>query len=111
MKKSIKIALLGLSPLLGFSLPILNLFAPLALWLLWRNDSPRINTAGKNILCSQISWFIWILMGTLVLHLASLSQFEWLLFFPWAFFTIIQAIKISGKEDNYVMPLTIPFLH
>lgn len=111
MNESTKTSLLGLSPLMGLFIPPFNLFTPLILWIIWRNDSPRISRIGKNIMSSQISWFLWILIGEGTLYVAALESYQWLLYLPWAFFSIIQAIKISSREDSYVMPLTIHFLH
>lgn len=115
MNTNSKVVLTAVSPftmLLG--LPVFNIIVPLILWLVWKDEDPELNTAGKAILNSQISWFIWliiafaigvplafILIGFVIIGITLLL---------WLIFTIIQAVKMSNGDYSYKMPMTISFL-
>lgn len=108
--------LLGLSPLIGifsagFFLPVV---VPLVLWLVWKDQYPRIDRVGKHVLNGQISWCIWMIIASVISGILMFILIGWLTIWIapllWLIFTIIQAVKISNGEDNYEMPLTITFL-
>lgn len=114
MNDNTKSTILAFSPLLSLltlGIPVLNIIAPLILWLVWKNGSARADAAGRNVLSSQISWTIWLLIAGAVFYGVWGTRFLWILGLLWAVFTVVQAIRIANRDDKYVMPLTIHFLH
>lgn len=117
MNTNSKVVITAVSPLatlLSMGIPGLNIIAPLILWLVWKDEDPELNAAGKVILNSQISWFIWlviafaigiplsfILIGIVIIVV---------MFLLWLIFTIMQAVKMSNGNYSYKMPMTISFL-
>jgi uncharacterized protein len=86
-----------------------QLFPPLILWLLKRDESPEIDAHGKEALNFQLSMFIYNIVAAvfcLVLIGFLLLPLLWVLN---AVFVIIAAIKASDGE-LYRYPLTIRFL-
>lgn len=106
-----------LSPLLVFVAPgVMNIVAPLIIWLLKRPESPRLDEVGKRVLNFQISYSIYcfalgllaflltfILIGFLLVPLIPLLGIAWLVL------VIIGAVK-EGNGEQYRFPLVIDFL-
>ncbi len=117
MSPETKSTLLGLSPLSSLvsgTIPGLNIIVPLVLWLVWKDENPQLAQIGKNILNSQISWTIWIIIATAISLVLVLILIGVVLIYVapilWLIFTIINAVKVCNGETNYVMPMTITFL-
>lgn len=93
---------------------ILTMVAPIILWAIWKDKSPRINKIGKNVVNSQISWFIWICIASVIsiplIFILIGALTIWIAPALWLLFTIIHILKVANREDDYVMPLTIRFL-
>jgi hypothetical protein len=108
---------LALSPLIDLfigTIPILNIIAPLIVWLWWRDKDQFIDRAGRSILNSQISWTIWLALSHIICGVLTLILIGWLIIWIvrslWAIFTIVQCLKVINGDSNYVMPCTIKFL-
>lgn len=107
-----RVVILGISPLaslLTVSIPGLSVIAPLIVWLIWKDSDPAVDTIGRNVLNSQISWAIWGTICFISIWLLVGIVLYPLFFVLWIVFTIINAIKISNGEP-YIMPATIEFL-
>lgn len=112
--KAIITAISPFASLLSASFPGLNIIAPLICWLIWKDEDPAMERIGRNILNSQISWGIWLLISSVVFGILCLIfvgfLFIWIMPLLWVIFTIIQAVKVANRDYDYVMPLTIRFL-
>lgn len=107
-----------LSALLGVALPSFGgVLGPLIVWLLKKNDDPRIDANGREALNFQLSMFIYgwvlaaigfltmfILIGFLFLGLAAL------VFLFGVIMAIVASVKSSNGMDHYRYPLTIRLL-
>lgn len=100
--------------LLTGTFPGVNVIAPLILWLVWKDEDPEFNAAGKVILNSQISWLIWLLISFFVCGILTFILIGfilmWLLPLLWIIFTIMQTVRMSNGDYSYKMPMTISFL-
>jgi uncharacterized Tic20 family protein len=104
-----------LSALAGCFLPYFaHLLAPLAVWLLKRNDHPLIDTHGRESLNFQISMLIYSAVGTALLFVSVIGI---LLIAPFLLFSYVvniiavalAAIRASeGRAFRY--PLTLRLL-
>lgn len=117
MNTNSKVVITAISPLatlLSLGIPGLNVIAPLILWLVWKDEDPELNAAGKVILNSQISWCIWTIIGIAIGFALTviLIGFVIVLVMPllWLIFTIMQAVRMSNGDYSYKMPMTISFL-
>jgi uncharacterized protein len=105
-----------LSALLGFAGPhLLNVVAPLVIWLIKKQDSSYLDAVGKRVLNFQISYSIygfvaatligllwWLVIGLFLVPLYVIIAVAWLLF------TVIGAVKES-KGEVYEYPYVIKF--
>ncbi|HEY5705460.1 MAG TPA: DUF4870 domain-containing protein [Terrimicrobiaceae bacterium] len=105
-----------LSALLGFVGPhLLNVIAPLIIWLIKKQESAYLDSVGKRVLNFQISYSLygflaatlvsllwWLLIGLLFLPIYAVVAVAWLIF------TIIGAVKESNGE-TYEFPFVIKF--
>ena len=100
---------LHLSALAGYAVPVAGVAAPILIWLLKRDELPRLEVHGCIVVNWMISFVIYfiissilILVGVGVILLGAL----WVMAIA---FSIIAAIKASeGEVWRY--PLTIDFL-
>jgi uncharacterized Tic20 family protein len=106
-----------LSALLGFAGPhLLNVVAPLIIWLIKKQDSSYLDAVGKRVLNFQISYSIygfvaatligllwWLVIGLFLVPLYVIIAVAWLLF------TVIGAVKES-KGEAYEYPYVIKFI-
>ncbi len=109
--------ILHLSSLLVLLAPgVLNIVAPLIVWLLKRPQSPFLDAVGKRVLNFQISYSIYffvlsavtfalmfVLLGFLLIPVL------WLLGIAWLVLVVVGAVKESNGE-TFGFPLSIPFL-
>lgn len=108
--------LTALSPLVSILTGgiLFNILIPLILWLVWKDQNPRVDKVGKNVLNSQISWLIWNLIAGIISGILMFIFIGFITIFIvpvlWIIFSIVHALKVSNGEDDYVMPVTIRFL-
>lgn len=95
-----------LSSLAGYVIPFGNIFGPLLVWQLKKNEHPLIDTQGKESLNFQISFTIYMVVAAAsifcvvgIVLLPALAIAE-------VVFVIIASIKANNGED-YRYPLTI----
>ena len=105
-----------LSGLLGCFAPhLLNVFAPLVIWLIKKQESAYLDSVGKRVLNFQLSYSLygfvaaslvgllwWAIVGLLFLPVYAIIAIAWLVL------TIIGAVKESNGE-TYEFPFTIKF--
>lgn len=107
-----------LSGLLGVFLPSFGgVLGPLIVWLLKKNDDPRIDANGREALNFQLSMLIygWVLAAIGFLTLFILIGFLFFAFAALVFLfgvimSIVASVKSSNGVDNYRYPLTIRLL-
>lgn len=100
-----------LSALLGFVLvPSANIFAPLIVWLVKRNDSPFIDEHGRESVNFHLSLWIYGLVSSLLIFTVVLIP---LVFLIWGaiylgglVYSIIAGLKASNGE-HFRYPLTM----
>lgn len=81
---------------------------PLVMWLIGKQDSPRVDQHGKNIMNFIITYTIWLIVGILtivaVVGIVILSVWGVVV----TVFIIVASIKAYNGED-WQYPLTIKF--
>ena len=101
--------LMHLSQFLGYIIFGLGFIAPIAMWLLNKDNSTQIDRHGKNIVNFMISIFIYcaiagilclILIGIPILIILGILQF---------IFIILAAIK-AGNGEYWEYPFSVKFL-
>lgn len=98
-----------LLPLVGFLLPnvpVLNLVAPLALWLFKRAESPYLDEQGKEVLNFQITISIAAFVSALLLFVCIGAFLLPVVAIALVIFSIIGAVKASEKKI-YRFPLSL----
>ncbi len=94
----------------GYVFPFANIFGPLVLWLMKRDEWSLVDDQGKESLNFQISWTIYVfvsallcfvLIGFLVLPVLLLASL---------ILVVVATIKASEGE-RYRYPLTIRFIN
>jgi uncharacterized Tic20 family protein len=102
-----------LSALLGFVLvPSANVWAPLIIWLLKKNDSPFVDEQGKESLNFHISWWIYIFiagaMAATIILIPLAAILAGLIYLLGLIYTVVAAIAASNGQ-HYRYPFTIRF--
>jgi uncharacterized Tic20 family protein len=106
-----------LSSIIGLlGVPFGNIFGPLVIWLLKRNESPGVDAHGRESLNFHISWtFYGVILGTIAAVLIFFVVGFFLLpflFIGWlamVILVVVGSVKASNGE-LYRYPLTIRFL-
>ena len=99
--------LLSLTQLLG--IPLGNIFGPLIVWLIKKEEDPFADACGKESLNFQISMTIYMIISAiLVLLFIGIFMMIALMIINIAY-TIIAAIKAS-EGTSYTYPFTIRFI-
>lgn len=106
--------ILHLSALLGIFTPaVLNVVAPLVVWLIKKPEIPALEEEGKKVLNFQISFSIYMIAAGLIFAVTSCLFFTIILpiavWIAWLVITIIGGIKASNGEP-YVFPMTLKLL-
>ncbi len=101
-----------LLPFVGFlfhAIPVVNIVAPLVLWLLKRSESKYLDAHGKEVLNFQITvtiaafvcmLLVFVCIGALLLPVVGIAM---------VIFAIIGAVKASEKKI-YRYPVSIRFI-
>ncbi len=95
--------------LIGFVVPLGNIFGPLVIWLLKKPQYPAVDAAGRAVLNFQISWTIYGIVAGLSIWLCIGIVLAPAVLIAWLVFLIIGAVK-AGNNEPYTFPLTIKFL-
>jgi len=101
-----------LLPLLGFvtpGIPVLNLVAPLILWLFKRADSPYLDAHGKEVLNFQITVTIAAVISGLLVAVCIGIPMLIAVAISLVIFAILGAVKASEKKI-YRYPLSIKLI-
>jgi uncharacterized Tic20 family protein len=97
----------GLALYIG--IPFGNVFGPLILWLIKRNEMPFVEDQGKEAINFQISMSIYLIVaGIAVFFIIGILALP-VLFIVHIIFTIIAAVQ-ANKGDAYRYPMTIRIL-
>jgi len=98
-----------LSAFAGVIIPFGNIFGPLVVWILTKDEYPLADDQGKESLNFQISVFLYsIVCGLLIFLVVGIFMLLVL-----ALFTIIQVIKASISANNgnaYRYPFCLRFI-
>lgn len=101
--------LMHLSQFAGMIIPMAGIVLPIIMWTTNKAKSPLIDQHGKNILNWMISFFIYIIISS-ILILLIVGIFALIaLCVMWFVFIIMGAVKANNKEI-YTYPLSIQFL-
>ncbi len=93
----------------GYVVPFGNIFGPLVMWLLKREESPLIDDQGKESLNFQITWTIFFLISIVLCFVAVGLLILPVLMIAELILVIVATIKASEGE-RYRYPLTIRFI-
>ncbi len=101
--------IIHLSGLAWVFLSLGGIVAPLVIWLIKREGSPRLDVVGREVVNFQISYaiYMWI-CGLLMFVLVGFILFP-IVWIAWLVLTIIGAVKASNGED-YRFPVTMRLL-
>ena len=95
-----------LSSISGFIIPLGNIFVPLVIWLVKKDEFPLVADQGKEALNFQIT----VLIAAIISALLTLVTIGFLLLpvvgIYWLVFTIIAAIR-SNEGQSYRYPYTL----
>lgn len=102
-----------LAGLAGYVIPFGNIFGPLLIWLIKKEESALVDAHGKESLNFQISMSIYFLAG-IVLMLTIIGLFIGLALIGLTMmaqivFTITAAVKVTNNEE-FSYPFTIRFI-
>lgn len=99
--------LLHLSQLCFIIIPVLGIIAPIALWLLFKDINPAVDTQGKDILNFIISYTIYSIVLAITLIGAPLAIIVGIAYLV---LVIIASINASKGNAYSPYPLTIKFI-
>jgi uncharacterized Tic20 family protein len=97
-----------LASLAGFVIPLGNIFGPLVVWLIKKNDSAFVDSQGKESLNFQISMTIYMMIAALSIFLLIGIFLLPLVALLDLILTIVAAVRASNGEE-YRYPATIRF--
>jgi len=99
-----------LSGLAGLVIPFAgNILGPLVVWILKKEEFPKIDTVGRNVLNFQISYTIYLVVASATMFFCVGFILLPVVAIAWLVFLILGAVKASKGED-YNFPLTIKML-
>ncbi|MBU7217053.1 DUF4870 domain-containing protein [Staphylococcus gallinarum] len=85
-----------------------SIIGPLIIWLIKRDESPFVDRAGKNYFNFYLSYFIWVIVASILSLVLIGLLLLIILGILMIIFTIIAAVKSYNGED-YLAPLSIRF--
>ncbi len=98
-----------LSSASGFVIPLGNIFAPLVIWLIKKDEFPLVADQGKESLNFQIT----VLIAAILSAMLTLVLIGFLLLpavaIYWIIFTIIAAMR-ANEGESYRYPCTLRFI-
>lgn len=84
---------------------LLGILGPLIIWLMKKDEDPRVDVNGKEAINFHISYYIYMMViGTI-----TLSFGLWIIMPAYYIFVVIAAMKANAGED-YKYPLIFRFL-
>ena len=92
-----------------FFFPFGNIFSPLLIWLIKRNEFPYVDAQGKEAVNFQISITIYSLISVILILVVIGIVLLGILFVLWIVLTIVASVKVSDGV-SYRYPLTIRIL-
>ena len=95
--------------LAGYIIPLGNIFGPMILWMIKKDQSWFVNDQGKEALNFQISFTIYILIACLAILIIIGIFLIPVIAVAGLIFIIIAAIK-ANEGVSYRYPLTIRFI-
>jgi uncharacterized Tic20 family protein len=108
MSENSYLALIHVSQLGGYLLPLLGFFFPFILWIMNKDNNSKVDSTGKDVINFVLSWLIYsvgavilciILIGIPILIALAVLQFV---------FAILATIKtVNGESWKYPMTITI----
>lgn len=98
-----------ISALAGFVIPFGNVFGPLVVWLIKRDQMPSVNEHGKEALNFQISVAIYAIIAWLTVFILIGFILLPAVIIGFLVLTIIATVKASNGEF-YRYPFTIRFI-
>jgi uncharacterized Tic20 family protein len=100
-------ALLHLSPLLAYLIPVAGIVAPIVMWQM-KKESPTIDQHGRVVMNWLISQLLWLILSALLCLLLVGIPMLWIFGILVVVFPVIGAVKAyEGRVWSY--PLTIRF--
>lgn len=109
MNENSYLALMHISLLAGFIVPLLGLIAPIVLWTISKDKSENVDKHGKNILNFTISWIIYFCTAGVLCFLLIGFPILIALVVIGIIFIIMATIKASNGE-YWKYPFTIEFI-
>lgn len=110
MTTNTKAMLLALSPFLSLFIGGFFFIPPLILWAVWKDEDPEIDALGKRVINAQISWFLWVVVATILLFFIIGVILLPLVMILWFIYTLVRALACNNGDLSYKFPLTIKFL-
>lgn len=99
---------LHLSQFCSFVVPVLGVAAPLALWLMNKNEDPIVDEHGRNILNWILSAYIYLFACGLLMFVLIGFLVIWIPIVLGVLFPIIGALK-AKEGEVWKYPFSIPF--
>jgi uncharacterized Tic20 family protein len=100
------LTLMHISQLAGFLAPLIGFIIPLIMWITNKEENPKVDKHGKNIMNFIISFVIYAAILCITIIGIPLAVVVGILYIV---FVIIAAIKVNNGED-WKYPLTIEFI-
>jgi uncharacterized Tic20 family protein len=97
------------SAFLGLVVPFGNIFAPLLVWLIKRDESDFLDATGKEAVNFQITWTLLFLVSLLTLLIGIGLLLVPIVGLAWAILVVVATIRASEREV-YDYPLTFDFV-
>ncbi len=101
--------LIHLSQLIGLFIPLASIVAPLILWQIKKDEDPRIDQHGKEVVNWEISLFIYSVIAGLLCFILIGFLFVPILLLMYVIFAVMGGVKANNGEF-WQYPLTIRFL-
>ncbi len=101
--------LIHLSQLVGLLFPLASIIAPLILWQMKKDEDPRIDQHGKEVINWEISLCIYAVVSGLLCFILIGFLFVAILALMYLIFAVIGGIKANNGEF-WKYPMTIRFL-
>jgi uncharacterized protein len=99
-------AIAHLSALCGLIIPLGNIWGPLVVWLVKRNELPMVNDEGKEALNFQISVTLYLLL-CIPAMLIGIGGILFVVILFGALFLMVKAAISASRGEMYSYPFTM----